>query len=309
MAVDLGPLPDDGASPSVLAARQAARARTRRPDTLRAYALGPASRDPETLRVELGATQALLRADSALEVGAIVSTLVHDLGAALVPARYADPAAVVPLDVSLGQSEPLLPFVDPVSVAAVRLGAVLPEFLEAARLVIARLQGERQRAEEATQDDLTGVLTRRAWMRRLSRAAPGDGICLIGVDHPSTTHDTVGHAAGDAVLRAIGGLLLRTFRADDSCGRYGADELVCLTAGGPGRSLVSTCDELRHAWERERPTAAAGVGLSIGAAEVGADGGQVTLRSADRAMRTARTEGRDRTVLASPDTHGPGRPS
>lgn len=80
----------------------------------------------------------------------MVSTLVHDLGGALVPARYADPGTAVPVDISLGLSEPLLPFADPISVAAMRLGAVLPEFLEAARLVLDRL-----RDEEATRSPVT----------------------------------------------------------------------------------------------------------------------------------------------------------
>jgi diguanylate cyclase (GGDEF)-like protein len=302
---DVGPLPNDGLPPSVRAAQQA-RGRTRQRDKVRGYPPPAGSRDPQALEVELAATQALVRAESAAEVGVIVSTLVHDLGGAMVPARYADPATVIPVDVSLGQSEPLLPFADPVSVAAMRLGAVLPEFLEAARLVLFRLQGDQRRVDEATRDHLTGLLTRRAWMRRLSGAEPGDSICLIDLDHFKAANDTGGHAAGDAVLSAFGGLMLRTFREDDSCGRYGGDEFVCLTAGFSARSLTVRCEELRQAWEQERPVAGARVGLSIGVAEVAADGGHAALRSADCAMYTAKTDGRNRTVLARPDAHGRG---
>jgi diguanylate cyclase (GGDEF)-like protein len=305
---DVGPLPEDAVPPSVLAARRAGD-RTRRCGNGRAHPLTAASQDVEALVAELAATQALLRAESAAEVGAVVSTLVHDLGGALIPARYADLETVVPVDVSLGLSEPLLPFADPVSVARMRLSAVLPEFLEAARLVIFRLRGEQRRDEEAKIDHLTGVLTRRAWMRRLSAAVPGDSICIIDLDHFKAVNDTGGHAAGDAVLRAIGGLILRTFRKDDSCGRYGGDELVCLAPGFPGRSLVARCEQVRRAWEQERPIAGAGVGLSIGVAEVGEEGGRAALRSADSAMYRGKVEGRNRTMLASADDCGRGSPA
>jgi hypothetical protein len=100
------------------------------------------------LAAELAATQALLRATSADEVAAIVSTLVHDLGGALVSARYADPAMALPVDVSLGQSEPLLPYADPVSVSSMRLRTVLPGFLEAALLAQSRLREGTRREEE-----------------------------------------------------------------------------------------------------------------------------------------------------------------
>jgi diguanylate cyclase (GGDEF)-like protein len=305
---EMRPLPEEAVPPSVLAARRSG-VRTGGRDNSRAYPFPAASDDPKALGAELAATQALLRAESAAEVGGVVSTFVHDLGGGLIPARYADPATVIPLDVSLGLSEPLLPFADPVSVAAMRLRAVLPEFLEAARLVLSRLQGDLRRDEEASRDQLTGVLTRRAWMRRLSGAVPGDSVCLIDLDHFKTVNDTGGHAAGDAVLRAIGGLMLRTFRKDDSCGRYGGDELVCLTPRSPGPSLVARCEQVRQAWEQERPIAGAQVGLSIGVAEVDERGGLAALRSADSAMYQAKVEGRNRTVLASPDDSGRGDPA
>lgn len=308
MMDDVEPRPEHGLPPSVRAARHAG-ARARREKDGRAYSLPDPSQDVEALGAELAATHALLRAESASEVASVVSNLVHDLGGAVVPARYADSATVIPVDVSLGLSEPLLPFADPVSVTAMRLSTVLPEFLEVARLVLSRLQGELQRDDEATRDPLTGLLTRRAWMRRLSSAVPGDSICLIDLDHFKAVNDTGGHAAGDALLRVIGGIMVRTFRVNDSCGRYGGDELVCLTPRLPARSLVERCMQVRRAWEHERPMAGARVGLSIGVAEVHELGGRAALQSADSAMYRGKTEGRNRTVLATPDDDGGGGPA
>jgi diguanylate cyclase (GGDEF)-like protein len=306
---DAEPLRAEPVTPSVLAARSAP-AHHREGVPLRSYPSPPTSQDLEALGAELAATQALLRAESPAEVGAVVATLVHDLGGGLVPARYADPVTVHPFDVSLGLSEPLVPFADPVSVAAMRLSAVLPEFLELARLVMSQLRSDARRDDEATRDHLTGVMSRRAWTRRLSAAGPGDGICLIDLDEFKAVNDTGGHAAGDAVLRAIGALMLRTFRSGDSCGRYGGDEFVCLTPGLPGRKLEARCEQIRRAWEQERPVAGAGVWLSIGVAEVREHGGgRSALQAADTAMYRAKSAGGNRTVLASSDDHDPGGPA
>jgi diguanylate cyclase (GGDEF)-like protein len=295
MVAEMEGRPESSVPPSELAARRTRRRR----DNGRAYAFGTASSDPTTLSAELAATQALLRARSAAEVGAIVSTLVRDLGGTLVPARCADPTTSIPVDVSLGLSEPMLPAADPVSVAAMRLGAVLPEFVASARLVLAGVQAELRRDEESRRDDLTGLLTRRAWMRRLSSAVPGDSVCLIDLDHFKATNDTNGHAAGDEALRAFGALMLRTFREDDACGRLGGDEFVCFTPGLDGRGLAARCEEVRTRWESERPAAAAQIGLTIGVAEVGEEGGRAALRRADAAMYEGKAKGRNRTTLRS----------
>ncbi len=214
------------------------------------------------------------------------------------PARLADPASSLPVDVSLGLSEPLLPYADPVSVAAMRLAQLLPEMVEVALLVVVRLRGELQRADEATRDPLTGLLTRRAWMRRLADADVGDSVCLIDLDRFEAVNDRDGHSAGDAVLRAAGALLLGGFRQVDRCGRYGVDELTCLTPGLAAPALAQRFEALRVQWEQQRPACAADVGLSIGVAAVTAAGGRAALQAADAAMYRAKRAGRGRTVVA-----------
>jgi diguanylate cyclase (GGDEF)-like protein len=283
VVADVSSRPEDLLPPSVVAAR-AAGPRDRQGSRVRAYERPAASEDLQAVAAELAATQALMRATSAAEVGAVVSTLVRDLGGALIPARYADPATSIPVDVSMGVAEPLLPFADPASVAAMQLGVVLPGFLETAQLVLSRLYGDLHSDDEPRWDHPTGVLTRRAWLRRLSRAVPGDSVCLVRLDRATAVHDTGGQAAEDQVLRAIGGLVLRTFRRADSWGRYGAEELVCLAPGMPVRSLLARCEHLPEAWAQERPVAASGVGLRIGVAAVGEDGGRAALQSADPAV-------------------------
>jgi hypothetical protein len=98
--------------------------------------------DADAAAVQLAATRALLTASTLEEVAAIVATLVRDLGGGLLPARLDGGSTALPLDVSLGLSEPKLAWAEPVSVAAMRLDSVLPLFVEDARVVLNRLQAE-----------------------------------------------------------------------------------------------------------------------------------------------------------------------
>lgn len=251
---------------------------------------------------QVAALRALLHATSAEQVPAVLATFIRDLGGGLVPARLADPANTLPVDVSLGLSEPLLPYATQVSVAAMRLTRVLPEMVEDARVAVMRLQGDIQSANEATRDPLTGLLTRRAWMRRLAEAAVGDSVCLIDLDRFKAVNDLHGHSAGDTVLQAMGAVLMRSFREGDSCGRYGGDELTCLTPQLSAQALAQRCEVMRTQWEQGRPAFAADVSLSIGVATITAQGGRAALQSADEAMYRAKRDGRGRTVVAEVST-------
>ena len=293
--------PTAGLPPAVRAAERAHESgAVRRNGRQRAYPALLAAEDHAAVTAQFAATRALLSATTPQEVADITATLINDLGGGVVPARLADGASIA-IDVSFGLSEPLLPRADPVSLAAMRLTTVLAGFLEDARLVMCRLQADVQRDDEATRDVLTGLLTRRAWMRRLSAAGAGDAVCLIDLDHFKSVNDTHGHDVGDTTLRAVGALLHRSFREDDLCGRYGGDELVCLTHGLPAAGLVERCARTAEQWKQLRPAVAGAVTLSIGVAAVDDRGGRAALQRADRAMYRAKAGGRDRVVLAALD--------
>lgn len=301
----MGARPGRELPPSMLAAQRGTPARRSAGVAERAYPAVQADDDPEAVSAQLAATRALLTASTPQEVAAVVATLVRDLGGGLVPARLSQSDLAVQIDVSLGLTEPLLPWAEPVSVASMRLSRVLPGFVADARLVFDRLQGDARRAEEAERDSLTGLLTRRAWMRRLGAATPGDAVCLIDLDHFKAANDRAGHAAGDAVLRAIGDLLLRVFRPDDACGRYGGDELAVLVTAMPAEVLAARVDQLRASWQQQRPPAAADVGLSIGVAQIGEHQPRLALQAADRALYRVKATGRDATAVAAAEDYDP----
>ena len=270
--------------------------------------MSEADDDLAAVSAQLSATRALLAASTPQEVPAIVATLVRDLGGGLVPARLAEGGSAMPLDVSFGLTEPMLPWSETVSVEAMRLARVLPDVVADARLVFDRLQGDVRRAEEADRDSLTGLLTRRSWMRRLSAAGAGDAVCLIDLDHFKNVNDSAGHAAGDEVLRAMGGLLLTALRPSDACGRYGGDELAALATAMPAQALAERMNHVRIAWQRQRPAIASGVGLSIGVAQIGHGTPRMALEAADRALYRVKNSGRNATAVATTGDDDPRRP-
>lgn len=95
---------------------------------------------------------------------------------------------------------------------------------------------QKQQLEEmATRDQLTGLYNRH-YLIGLADKVLGAAfryrypvsLLVIDLDHFKRINDTYGHAAGDKVLKALAGLLLRTFRGSDIPVRFGGEEFVVL---------------------------------------------------------------------------------
>ncbi|MFN2608564.1 MAG: hypothetical protein ABR511_11850 [Acidimicrobiales bacterium] len=99
-------------------------------------AVWEASSDHEAVLLALRATSALVASTSAAQVVDILGALVGDLGGTVVPAAAEDPWAL-PVDLSFGESPPLLPAAEPRSVARLRLEELLPGVVEDARRMVA----------------------------------------------------------------------------------------------------------------------------------------------------------------------------
>jgi diguanylate cyclase (GGDEF)-like protein len=93
---------------------------------------------------------------------------------------------------------------------------------------------------QASLDDLTGVLNRRAFFERLddeltrARHRRSDGpvtLVLFDLDHFKAINDAHGHPAGDAALVAFTQVLEKNVRSSDAVGRVGGDEFALLLVG------------------------------------------------------------------------------
>ncbi len=139
-------------------------------------------------------------------------------------------------------------------------------------------------------DELTRLANRRDLDARLRRCRAGDTLVMCDLDHFKRLNDSLGHAAGDAVLRDFGGVLLGCLRGDDYAARYGGEEFVLILSETDGHQAVDVLLRLRRRWAQLHPeiTFSAGYAYNNG----GSTAGEL-LEAADRAMYDAKSSGRD----------------
>jgi diguanylate cyclase (GGDEF)-like protein/PAS domain S-box-containing protein len=160
-----------------------------------------------------------------------------------------------------------------------------------------------KREHEAMHDPLTGLANRRLLSARLDQAlavAQAQGceltVMLIDLDRFKELNDTLGHAAGDQLLREIRPRLLDATSGAELVARFGGDEFAVILSPGAGAIHAERIAErLRVALEE--PFDVQGLTLRVGA-RVGiavypehADGADTLLQRADIAMYSARKHG------------------
>lgn len=167
---------------------------------------------------------------------------------------------------------------------------------------------EDQLAYRATHDDLTGLPNRQLLLDRLEQAirvADRDGsnvaVMFIDLDDFKLINDTLGHAAGDKVLRAVASRLLALVRDTDTVARFGGDEFVVLLTGqGDATARNAVIERITHAVSQPIliDGTAHAITPSIGHAsypESGQTADMLLMRS-DMAMYQAKRLGRNRAV-------------
>jgi diguanylate cyclase (GGDEF)-like protein len=247
------------------------------------------------LSAVLDATRALLWIRTPADAAAVACDLVEILGGRVVPAHPSTGDAI-PVDVSFGEGEPVLPGAPRTEGARMLLERHLPAFVRDAHRALELANHPSRLAEDAAVDPLTGRANRRALGRALGRLQPEDTVIMIDLDHFKAVNDSFGHHEGDRVLRLFGLMLASTLRATERGGRYGGDEFVVILAeGGTERFLT----RLRTAWMKTRPHP---VTFSAGVASARADPRKV-LKAADRAMYRAKQPGGNRSEWATKEDY------
>lgn len=180
---------------------------------------------------------------------------------------------------------------------------VLAAKLKAANQDIRRLKAQLSAAlatiEElrstADTDFLLGILNRRGFERELDRSIAyikryqaNGALIMMDVDRLKPINDRYGHAAGDEVLKAVVGVMLRQVRTSDVVARLGGDEFVLLLwnlteddAQAKALALETAVDELRFDFDGHQAVA----GISAGVATLGPQSdSREALAAADAAM-------------------------
>jgi diguanylate cyclase (GGDEF)-like protein len=170
--------------------------------------------------------------------------------------------------------------------------------------LLAELRSNLRRQQHlASTDDLTGLLNRTGFVERAgpvmaaaTRHAHPTTIGFADLNGFKQVNDTLGHAAGDAVLELMGSLLTRARRGSDITARYGGDEFVVLLPHTGLDGAQRFFDKFRQAAESEiRDGGWTGLSVSIGAIvfERGPPDLIESLRIADRLMYRAKGAGSD----------------
>jgi len=155
-------------------------------------------------------------------------------------------------------------------------------------------------------DELTGVRNRSAFEQAcrdwLTRSAP-DGqavtLVMIDIDRFKAINDSLGHAAGDEVLRSVGQTLEANMRAGDLVFRYGGEEFALVLKGLSPDEAVAFAERLRRAVASDvRSMSGEGVTVSVGVANSAFGGGDLRslLDRADQRLYQAKRLGRNRVV-------------
>jgi len=193
------------------------------------------------------------------------------------------------------------------ALTSARLGAYRRRQYDA-QVAAERLHGQLEIL--AATDALTGLLNRRRFVElaeqafgRYQRYDRPFALLIADLDHFKAVNDRFGHHAGDDVLRAFAGALVRLMRSHDAVGRIGGEEFAMLLpeTGASGAQRVA---ERIAAACRQIAVPAPGrpgrVSVSLGAATVQPADASVddVLRRADTALYEAKRAGRDRVAVA-----------
>jgi diguanylate cyclase (GGDEF)-like protein/PAS domain S-box-containing protein len=171
---------------------------------------------------------------------------------------------------------------------------------------------ERTLTEQATRDPLTGLPNRTLVLDRLRLALQdrrSESRCVaalfVDLDGFKQVNDGLGHAAGDDVLREMGGRLQRAVRPTDTVGRLGGDEFAVVVTGAEcadaavevaRRILAAVSEPLLAAGTTVRLSASVGIAVTAGRDMTAED----LLARADAAMYRAKHAPPPRIAHASP---------
>jgi diguanylate cyclase (GGDEF)-like protein len=168
----------------------------------------------------------------------------------------------------------------------------------------------------ANTDDLTGLYNHRHFYQRLEdefkraeRYNSDLGLILLDLDHFKNVNDTFGHQRGDAVLKELASVLVRTVRETDLVARYGGEEFAVLLPETGMAGAFRQAERMRREVKAHYFEALQGKPLTISCGVACMPFGSEDFTSpehrqdaliawADQALYTAKRGGRDRSITS-----------
>lgn len=171
-----------------------------------------------------------------------------------------------------------------------------------------RKQAEQQLAHHAHHDPLTNLPNRTQLTGRLREALArgsagrhGVAVIFVDLDNFKVINDSLGHNAGDRLLRTVSERLRRVLRPEDMLARFGGDELaVCIEhVDGSARALkvadrMATALRAPFVLDGEQRFVTASFGIAVVGPDEAERSPEALLRDADAAMYRAKERGKAR---------------
>ena len=166
----------------------------------------------------------------------------------------------------------------------------------------------RNTTQEANYDDLTGILNRRGFFDGISclaylakRKHFTSAMLMIDIDHFKRVNDTLGHQAGDSVLKTVADIIKKNIRDSDILGRYGGEEFLVFFPEIQKESVRALAEKIRCAIETDTHQSVP-VTASIGCSSTKIQGTieqeiYDLINTADQFMYKAKEKGRNQVVL------------
>ena len=178
-------------------------------------------------------------------------------------------------------------------------------------LAIANITLREKLLNQSIRDPLTGLFNRRYLeefltkeIARADRNQYAVGIIMIDLDHFRQFNNTLGHDAGDLVLKEIGKLLNNMIRTSDVACRYGGEEMTLILPEASLEAAYQKAEEIRKAIEQlelnykgkmmESITASLGVACYPDRGTTGC----AVIQAADAALYRAKAAGRNQVIVA-----------
>ena len=168
----------------------------------------------------------------------------------------------------------------------------------------------------AERDSLTGAANRRMFQMSLERVVAElpnaeqtvTAVLFVDLDDFKIVNDTLGHAAGDALLQAVTERISASVRSNDLVARLGGDEFAILTDDAPDlkRSLAMAArltHELRLPYVINDRSVSVTASIGIASARDATESADDVVRNADVAMYMAKANGKAGYAVFDPGMH------
>jgi diguanylate cyclase (GGDEF)-like protein len=189
-----------------------------------------------------------------------------------------------------------------------QLGSALDDMAQALQKRDTDLkQALRSLGEQVITDPLTRLNNRRyLWdflgrdLIRARRAVLPVAAILFDIDHFKRFNDTLGHEAGDLVLKAVADVIRRNVRGSDIACRYGGEEFIVVLPEATRTVAVQRAETIRQDIERmevvlgDKPLNRVTASFGIALYPTHADNAEALVRAADDALYQAKEAGRNR---------------